>query len=1107
MNELQQKLARRKLLNGEAPQGADSKNASDSQTIATAQLQVPEPVPNMNTSPSAQTPASSQPNVNTMKRQPSVPNMTKTPSSSTSSELQAKLLRRRMANGEAVASTTSASDNSSHSPSEAHASDTPPSDNQAISQESLTNDGVVAVQPESSLEELAASVVVKEECPHPQTIAAATAVPAVAPAPAGLEQATDIIGAATVSPSTTTTSASTIGRGTSASPPPTRPAAASAPPTMLLQHETASPPTTASNSSGGTRPGTLQHAHSFSASFPAPGNNSQSPTANATSTSTSTGSSQVGSRWYPGKYLYERRLPWVSSVSGLSSASSNNNNTTTSSAGSAHSNNNPQGGARALSDHHYYYTLLSEGEHAHSNNNSSSPSPDTLGFPSYDALLRENFNLKSELRRLKSLLEERQGIIDAYEAGLRKSVFQAEGLAAEGGEGTSSSGEGLKQDSTSTSTSTSVPAPASTSNNNSITSPATLPPGPSTTSSPAANPPNPPTSTSALSPLTLPFDPLDDLPLPAPRTTSSALQRRRPAQNNNSASNNNTSTSNASNNNSANPSSSSSARGGGVVSVRGDGEGEVVRRGSGEGERDGEGEEEGTNPFSIVRSDQVRDEDDDEDVEGLWFGGTRAPGGTKNARAAAGGGRGGTRANARALDLDALLLERNSLDITSTSTSTSALNPATLLDSLLSRPEEALAHAGPSYNPSSLQPLDLIRSAGFVNPSGGEGLAGEGLGVDANPLPTFVDPSTTVQSEDPTQTSNSQARATHAVLRRVGDAPRSTSSSQGRNIAPVVSSRDTNKELTYEEFILQFSSCRDLIDLTKKFLFSVLGPEGDCQPPPKGKKVDYVFYGLEHLPQRCALFFEEMVKRLPPSILGTEHPPDPSQAQALEERAILARDHLEQYVMTRLGERALELCRMREDDMLVLKRMQLLRFLTPESLDIPPAFLQHSAVLTQAGDELRKINVYRTPSEKVLCVVRCVTLIFRALSLAQKKPLDGGTNPSHNSSSVASSNSQKEEDNNPTPAGADDFLPLLIYVVLTSHIPHLVTNCEYIQTYLNPARLMGKWGYCLINLRSAVEFVMYVDSASVNLPEGVFDQQLQEAEKKYEQHKKARLSV
>ncbi|RYY83092.1 hypothetical protein EON63_12025, partial [archaeon] len=95
----------------------------------------------------------------------------------------------------------------------------------------------------------------------------------------------------------------------------------------------------------------------------------------------------------------------------------------------------------------------------------------------------------------------------------------------------------------------------------------------------------------------------------------------------------------------------------------------------------------------------------------------------------------------------------------------------------------------------------------------------------------------------------------------------------------------------------------------------------------------------------------------------------------------------------------------------------------------------------------------------------------------------------------------------PTPAGADDFLPLLIWVVLTSHIPHLLTNCEYIQTYLNPARLMGKWGYCLINLRSALEFVMYVESSSVNMQEGIFDLKLKEAEDKYEKRKSERLKM
>ena len=44
--------------------------------------------------------------------------------------------------------------------------------------------------------------------------------------------------------------------------------------------------------------------------------------------------------------------------------------------------------------------------------------------------------------------------------------------------------------------------------------------------------------------------------------------------------------------------------------------------------------------------------------------------------------------------------------------------------------------------------------------------------------------------------------------------------------------------------------------------------------------------------------------------------------------------------------------------------------------------------------------------------------------------------------------------------GADDFLPIFIYVVLKAKVPSLYTNCEYIQSYLNPAALMSKAGYC-----------------------------------------------
>lgn len=66
-------------------------------------------------------------------------------------------------------------------------------------------------------------------------------------------------------------------------------------------------------------------------------------------------------------------------------------------------------------------------------------------------------------------------------------------------------------------------------------------------------------------------------------------------------------------------------------------------------------------------------------------------------------------------------------------------------------------------------------------------------------------------------------------------------------------------------------------------------------------------------------------------------------------------------------------------------------------------------------------------------------------------------------------------DEEATYAGADDLVPLFIWVVLRSHIPLLSSNVNYVMTYLNPARMMGQSGYCITQLSSAVQFVKYAE--------------------------------
>lgn len=104
----------------------------------------------------------------------------------------------------------------------------------------------------------------------------------------------------------------------------------------------------------------------------------------------------------------------------------------------------------------------------------------------------------------------------------------------------------------------------------------------------------------------------------------------------------------------------------------------------------------------------------------------------------------------------------------------------------------------------------------------------------------------------------------------------------------------------------------------------------------------------------------------------------PSFANEHEERILSARDHLENYVMQRVGESAFGLFwkECEQEDAHILKQMKLLsHFLTPQALDIKEDLFEDT-LLTIAGEELRKINLFRTPGEKIDCVVSSLILSF-----------------------------------------------------------------------------------------------------------------------------------
>ncbi|CAH0482449.1 unnamed protein product [Peronospora belbahrii] len=270
---------------------------------------------------------------------------------------------------------------------------------------------------------------------------------------------------------------------------------------------------------------------------------------------------------------------------------------------------------------------------------------------------------------------------------------------------------------------------------------------------------------------------------------------------------------------------------------------------------------------------------------------------------------------------------------------------------------------------------------------------------------------------------------------------------------------------TYGEFLQRISqrASRDILDKMRMFVGSILGPRGDGRPPRSTDYIGYDFYGTHELRRRCNHFFESMGDML------LNHP---AWRHASDSKLAKARDGIEKYVMDKVSDIAfnrLKECRhwVKEDEALV-RRMQLLSFITPAMLDIKPC-MRNEVVWSMAEDELRRINSFRSPGDKINCIVRCCGVIFSVLNLSRG---ESGSRP-----------------------GADDFLPVFIYIVLHSQIPRLYSNCEYISAYRNQADLMSKAGYCFVNLRSALEFIMVMDGSMLSISDDEFQRLYFEREK------------
>lgn len=153
-----------------------------------------------------------------------------------------------------------------------------------------------------------------------------------------------------------------------------------------------------------------------------------------------------------------------------------------------------------------------------------------------------------------------------------------------------------------------------------------------------------------------------------------------------------------------------------------------------------------------------------------------------------------------------------------------------------------------------------------------------------------------------------------------------------------------------------------------------------------------------------------------------------------------------------------------EHNIAIQKRIKSLNWITVEHLEIDIDF-QHPTVhdlLDKAICQMIEINSRTSTIDKLECIVQCSKTI---IELIQSSQTSGQS----------------------VPVSADQFLPVLVFVVIQANPPMLPADMKYLTRFSNPRRLMsGETGYYFTNLCCALEFIEKASGASLNISEEEF---------------------
>lgn len=141
------------------------------------------------------------------------------------------------------------------------------------------------------------------------------------------------------------------------------------------------------------------------------------------------------------------------------------------------------------------------------------------------------------------------------------------------------------------------------------------------------------------------------------------------------------------------------------------------------------------------------------------------------------------------------------------------------------------------------------------------------------------------------------------------------------------------------------------------------------------------------------------------------------------------------------------------------------KFIELKNLDLPIiAEAKLNQFIKLASNELNKINKFKSPRDKLICILNCCKIIFGLLRY---------------------NNLEKE--------GADSFIPLLIFIIIKSDITHLVSNVNYIERFRFEELNTGEQSYYLSSLQGAINFILELDFDNLTIKDKTeFERQYQE---------------